>query len=150
MPTKYVHTNIVANDWKKLADFYISVFDCIPLSPERNLKGDWLVKGTNVKDASIQGIHLKLPGFENNGPTLEIFQYGKNERNPTRLANQVGYSHIAFSVDRVEETLEKLITFGGGEKGEIVQKQLDNRLLTFVYATDPEGNIVEIQKWVDL
>ncbi|MFZ5652735.1 MAG: VOC family protein [Bacillota bacterium] len=38
---KYVHTNIVARDWKKLSQFYIDVFDCKPVYPERDLSGDW-------------------------------------------------------------------------------------------------------------
>jgi predicted enzyme related to lactoylglutathione lyase len=25
---KYAHTNIIARDWEKLAQFYIDVFDC--------------------------------------------------------------------------------------------------------------------------
>ena len=72
---KYVHTNIIARDWKLLADFYIKVFECKPVLPERDIKGDWLEKGTGVKNASLRGIHLLLPGFDNDGPTLEIFQY---------------------------------------------------------------------------
>jgi predicted enzyme related to lactoylglutathione lyase len=150
MSIRYVHTNLVAHNWKKLADFYISVFNCRRIPPERNLQGDWLDKGTGVKNAAIQGIHLLLPGYDENGPTLEIFQYGNNTSKPTPAANQVGFSHIAFSVDNVEETLEKILQHGGSGVGEIAQKRLIERLITFVYATDPEGNIIEIQNWKDL
>lgn len=45
MKIKYVHTNIVSSDWKSLADFYINVFGCQPILPERNLSGSWLEKG---------------------------------------------------------------------------------------------------------
>ncbi|MBN2520689.1 MAG: VOC family protein [Bacteroidales bacterium] len=41
---KYIHTNIVAKDWQKLADFYEKVFGCKKLYPERNLKGEWIDK----------------------------------------------------------------------------------------------------------
>ena len=34
--TKYVHTNLVAHDWKRLATFYIEVFGCKPKPPERD------------------------------------------------------------------------------------------------------------------
>lgn len=74
MNIKYVHTNIISKDWKKLADFYIKVFDCKPVPPERNQKGSWLDKGTGVKDAHIKGMHLQLPGYGKNSPTLEIFR----------------------------------------------------------------------------
>jgi len=30
---KYTHTNLVARDWRRLADFYIKVFGCTPVPP---------------------------------------------------------------------------------------------------------------------
>ncbi|MFN8397483.1 MAG: hypothetical protein U0176_22865 [Bacteroidia bacterium] len=42
---KFAHTNIITDDWKRLADFYIQVFGCKPVGPERGLKGEWLEKG---------------------------------------------------------------------------------------------------------
>jgi predicted enzyme related to lactoylglutathione lyase len=30
---RYVHTNIVAEDWRRLADFYAKVFGCTPVPP---------------------------------------------------------------------------------------------------------------------
>jgi hypothetical protein len=36
---KYVHTNIVAEDCKSLADFYVQVFVCTPVPPELDLSG---------------------------------------------------------------------------------------------------------------
>ncbi|WP_228442096.1 hypothetical protein [Chryseobacterium nematophagum] len=58
MEIKYGHTNIITKDWKKLADFYELVFNCIPVPPERNQKGSWLEKGTGVPNAHLQGMHL--------------------------------------------------------------------------------------------
>jgi hypothetical protein len=52
---KYVHTNLVARDWEKLTDFYIKVFNCIPLPPERDLKGEWLDKAVNLNGTHIRG-----------------------------------------------------------------------------------------------
>ncbi|MBT6954748.1 MAG: VOC family protein [Candidatus Jacksonbacteria bacterium] len=144
---KYVHTNIIAKDWKLLSDFYINVFDCKPVLPERNLKGDWLEKGTAVKDASLQGVHLLLPGFGEDGPTLEIFQYQENEGKPECVANREGFGHIAFSVDNVEVGLKKMISAGGSKLGEIVKKDFGKGTLIFTYAKDPEGNIIELQTW---
>jgi len=76
MRIKYVHTNIIAKDWEKLAQFYIRVFGCQPVYPERDLTGEWINQATNIKDVHIRGIHLWLPGYVD-GPTLEIFQYNK-------------------------------------------------------------------------
>jgi len=146
---KYVHTNIVAKDWKALADFYIEVFDCKPLYPKRDLSGQWIDNLTNIKDARIRGIHLSLPGYEN-GPTLEIFEYTPEQSIIAEPEiNGKGFGHIAFLVDSVEEVLEKLLELGGTTLGEIVKKDYEGiGKLTAVYAKDPEGNFVEIQNWV--
>ena len=71
---KYVHTNLVAKDWKSLAQFYIKVFGCKRKPPERNLSGKWLDTLTALKNANVKGIHLQLPGYgQKGGPTLEVF-----------------------------------------------------------------------------
>jgi len=145
---KYVHTNIVSRNFRKLAKFYIDVFGCTPVPPERKLSGEWLEKGTGLKGADLEGVHLRLPGYGDNGPTLEIFQYKENEPGNRPAVNRPGFTHIAFSVRDVKETLQKIISNGGKALGEIVSKEIPGAgTICFVYATDPEGNIVEIQKW---
>jgi len=145
---KFAHTNIITNDWKKLADFYINVFDCKPLYPERDLKGNWLDKATKIENAHITGIHLALPGYENNTPTLEIFQYDNNLDNLEGFTNRKGFGHIAFKVDNVQEILNKLIQNGGTQLGEVIETEVANAgRIIFVYAKDIDGNIIEIQNW---
>ena len=63
-------------------------------------------------------------------------------------ANRLGFGHLAFHVDDVRAILGKVIEYGGSKLGEVVIKNVDGvGTLTFVYATDPEGNILEIQNW---
>lgn len=145
---KYVHTNIITDDWKRLAEFYIQAFSCKMTLPHRNLSGDWLSKATGVHKAHIKGAHLRLPGWGKQGPTLEIFQYNKNEGQPHPLSNRKGFGHIAFEVEDVEATLEKALAFGGERYGEVVVHQTEQMgTLTFVYLRDPDGNIIELQNW---
>ncbi|MFC2088901.1 VOC family protein, partial [Calditrichota bacterium] len=134
-------------DWRLLSDFYIKVFKCKPVPPERKLQGEWLEKGTGVKNAALHGIHLLLPGYYKDSPTLEIFQYQKNESKQLPLANREGFGHIAFSVDDVEAVLDNMISLGGRKIGNIVRKEFNTGTLTFIYAADPENNIIELQKW---
>jgi len=145
---KYVHTNIIAKDWRILADFYIKVFACEAIYPERNLSGKWLEDLTRINNAGIKGIHLRLPGYDN-GPTLEIFEY-----EPELLAdnkhplNGQGLGHLAFHVDSVQDVLEKLLENGGEQLGDLViQDYGELGILAVVYTRDPEGNIIEIQNW---
>jgi predicted enzyme related to lactoylglutathione lyase len=145
---KYVHTNIVARDYRKLSSFYIRVFGCSPVPPERDHYGDWLSRATGIKGAEIKGVHLKLPGFGDIGPTLEVFQYSPIGKDSAKKINRAGLAHIAFSVGDVESALEIVKSEGGGQAGELVTVDIpDAGKITFVYATDPEGNIIELQKW---
>ena len=148
MPMRFVHTNIAAQDWNKLAQFYINVFGCTIKPPERRLSGEWLDKGTGLRDAKLEGVHLRLPGFDNNGPTLEIFTYSEMKTSDEVTANKTGFTHIAFEVDDVATTLELALNNGATKLGEITGKHIEGAGdLTFVYFRDPEGNIVEIQSW---
>jgi len=146
---RYVHTNLIARDWRKLADFYIAVFGCKPVYPERDLSGDWLVRLTGIEGAHIRGIHLALPGYGEGGPTLEIFQYEPESlRDQPNRINRQGFGHIAFLTDSVEDVLNRLTEHGGKPLGEIVTKEYEGiGTLTVVYAEDPEGNFIEIQNW---
>ena len=145
---KYAHTNIITDDWEKLAEFYIQVFDCKPLYPTRDLSGDWIEQATGIKGAHFKGIHLCMPGYENNLPTLEIFQYDKNTERLTPLPNRKGFGHICFRVDHVKHYLDLVLSHGGSQVGEMVEHEIEGvGLLCFVYARDLDGNIVEIQSW---
>lgn len=145
---RFTHTNIVAGDWRKLAGFYEKVFGCTPVPPERNLSGKWIEEATGVSAAHIKGMHLRLPGYGNEGPTLEIFQYNHEEKRDATAVNRPGFTHIAFSVEDVAAALEAVKAAGGGAIGEIVSLPIQGAgTVTIVYATDPEGNIVELQTW---
>lgn len=144
---RYVHTNIIAKDCEKLINFYKEVFGCRSIGEKRNLHGEWLDKLTGIHDAHIIGEHLAMPGYESH-PTLEIFSYNQMNGGLTHQINTHGIAHLAFEVDDVAETLDKVLARGGGVVGELVHADYeDGRKATFVYATDIEGNILELQSW---
>jgi predicted enzyme related to lactoylglutathione lyase len=145
---KYVHTNLTARDWRGLARFYQDVFGCMPRPPERDLSGEWLDKLTAIPSAHLTGMHLALPGFGANGPTLEIFGYDHLEQRPAPVVNEPGFGHLAFLVDDVPAALQAVVDGGGGAIGEIATSHVTGvGILTVVYAKDPEGNILELQNW---
>ncbi len=63
MKTRYAHTNLISKDWKKLSQFYIEVFDCRSVPPERDLAGEWLEQATGLNHPHLTGQHLRLPGY---------------------------------------------------------------------------------------
>lgn len=146
--TRYVHTNIIAKDCEKLIAFYKEVFGCRSIGEKRDLRGAWLDGMTGLPNAHIVGEHLVMPGYDADHPTIEIFSYDRMEGDFTHRINAYGIAHLAFEVDDVAETLEKVLAKGGGAVGELVRADYeDGRRATFVYATDPEGNILELQSW---
>lgn len=148
MNITYAHTNIIAADWKKLSRFYEDVFGCTPAAPPRKFSGAWVAAGTGVANAELEGQHLRLPGVGPTGPTLEIFTYTASLPRAEPRANRIGFGHLAFLVDDVAALLERAIEHGGKAVGEVVTHDIEGRgRFTFAYATDPEGNILELQSW---
>jgi lactoylglutathione lyase len=148
MKIRYVHTNIISKDWRSLANFYIEVFGCTELAPQRDLSGEWVDRLSAIKDAHISGVHLLLPGWGDDGPTLEIFSYDTNEHPESRLINTEGFGHIAFAVEDVRQCLDRVIAHGGSQVGKLIDGYVEGvGSITLVYARDPEGNIIEIQRW---
>lgn len=145
---RYVHTNIIARDSRKLVAFYKNVFHCKSIGETRNLSGEWLDQMTGIPNSHIVGEHLCLPGYDEDHPTIEIFSYDEMVPANTPVVNRVGIAHLAFEVDDVESTLRSVLDAGGGQIGEVVRTQYaDGRNAVFVYATDCEGNIIELQSW---
>ncbi len=158
---KYAHTNLIAKDWQRLSTFYQDVFGCIAVPPERHLRGLDLERGTGVADSEVHGVHLRLPGNAEAGPTLEIFSYTKLSSGDLPVINRPGFAHIAFVVPNVAEAQQTVIRAGGSQVGDVVTLQLStgaddapeesrgrrSTKVTWCYVRDPEGNIIELQSW---
>ncbi len=145
---KYVHTNLIAEDWRALAQFYQQVFGCTPVPPERDFKGEKLEAGTGIPGVHLKGAHLRLPGYEENGPTLEIFSYKPAQDRVRTAVNRPGFGHIAFQVSDVISARDEVLAVGGRAVGEVVTLQIaTGAKVTWCYVTDPEGNIIELQAW---
>ena len=145
---RYAHTNLMANDWKRLQDFYVEVLACEPISSERDHKGATFEALTALPGGAFRGRHLRLPGHGERGPTLEIFQSNQNDPTlPSRLVRP-GFAHIAFEVPDVAAKRVEVIAWGGRDVGQLVTLDIPGAgKLTLIYMTDPEGNIIELQRW---
>jgi predicted enzyme related to lactoylglutathione lyase len=147
---RFGHVNVVARDWRSLAAFYIRVFGCVVVPPERDYRGPDLAAGTGVPDAALRGVHVRLPGLGPDGPTLEIYEYEEALPALPPAANRPGFAHIAFAVPDVPAARATVLAEGGGSVGEVVTLTTsDGRRVTRTYVTDPEGNIIELQSWSD-
>lgn len=147
-PIRYAHTNLIADDWQRLADFYVRLFDCIPVSSQRDHHGPLTDALTAIPGARVRGQHLRLPGHGEHGPTLEVFQYERNVEAGDKVLNRPGFAHLAFEVADVEAKRQQVLDAGGRDVGKVVTLDIAGAgKLTLVYMADPEGNIIELQKW---
>ena len=145
---RYVHTNLIARDWRALVRFYQDVFGCVAVPPERDYSGRELEAGTGIPGARLRGVHLRLPGLGAEGPTLEVFQYSDLATDVGRAVNRPGFAHIAFSVANVRDARVEVLAHGGSAVGEVVTLETaTGARVTWCYVADPEGNIVELQSW---
>lgn len=145
---RFGHVNVIALDWRRLADFYGRVFGMEIVPPLRDYRGPDVEAGTGVAGAAFRGAHLRLPGLGATGPTLEIYQYEVGPEALPAAANRPGYQHIAFVVPDVATARDTVLAEGGGTVGPIVTlTTADGRRVTWIYVTDPEGNYVELQAW---
>jgi predicted enzyme related to lactoylglutathione lyase len=147
-PIRYAHTNLIARDWKRLANFYERLFDCVPVSSERDHHGAKFEALTARRAARARGRHLRLPGHGENGPTLEIFEYEHGEELLRPEIARPGFAHIAFEVPDIQKKRAEVIAAGGRDYGEVVTLDIAGAgRLTLCYMCDPEGNIIELQTW---
>jgi predicted enzyme related to lactoylglutathione lyase len=145
---RYVHTNLIARDWRALVRFYQDVFGCVLVPPERDYSGPELEAGTGLPGARLRGVHLRLPGLGADGPTLEVFQYSDLAGEVERAVNRPGFAHIAFSVENVRDARAEVLASGGSPVGDVVTlATATGARVTWCYVADPEGNIIELQAW---
>ena len=145
---RYGHTNLIAKDWRALVRFYEEQFGCTLVPPERDFKGPDLERGTGIPGAELRGAHVRLPGHGAEGPTLEIFNYNVLKEKPEVAVNRPGFGHIAFAVTDVPSARAAVLAAGGRPVGEVVTLTMAaGAKVTWVYVTDPEGNVIELQSW---
>ncbi len=149
MNARYTHTNLIARDWRTLAAFYVSVFGCTLVPPERDYRSADLDAVTGLSNAHLTGAHLRLPGWGDNGPTLELFHYHTLLDRPGPGINRPGFGHIAFELDDVYAAQAAVLAHGGAAIGEIVTLTTKTGArVTTCYVADPEGNVIELQRWI--
>ena len=144
----YLHTNLTVKNIVAMQAFYTEVFGCVPVREIECATGEWIENITSVEGGQIKYVHLRFPGYDQNGPELELIQYLTPAKKYDITADTYGFGHISFSVDNVQTAVETVINAGGKLVGEVVSVNIPRRgLLTEAYVTDPEGNMIELQHY---
>lgn len=139
MIIKTRHTGLVVNDISASIAFYEGLG--LSVWKRENEKGDFLSQVVGLENAEIETAKLKL----GDGSLLELLEY---KSHPTISpgskypSNYHGCSHVAFTVQNIEEIYSLIVSLGGS----IVNPPAlsANRSVKVMYGYDLDGILMEL------
>ena len=133
------HTGVVVRDLEKSTEFY-----CALGFVEDNQaieEGDFIDTVVGLQKVKLEWVKLKAP----DGYILELLQYHSHPEQKEiakQRSNQLGCSHLAFSVDDIDTVCKEIKKIGGSV---VNPPALTNeKKVKVVYCHDNEGNLMEI------
>jgi len=133
------HTGIVVRDLQRAIRFYEGLGFSLW---KRELEtGAFLEQVVGITGAKIETAKLKAAC----GSMIELLQYQSHPIKKSitpQLSNQLGCSHIAFTVDSIEETLNSIQKAGGSLVN--TPALAPTGQVKVAYCHDHEGNLLEI------
>jgi catechol 2,3-dioxygenase-like lactoylglutathione lyase family enzyme len=133
------HTGVVVRDLEKSTEFY-----CALGFVEDNQaieEGDFIDTVVGMQNVKLEWVKLKAP----DGYLLELLQYHSHPEQKEiakQRSNQLGCSHLAFSVDDIDTVCKEIKKIGGSV---VNPPALTNeKKVKVVYCHDNEGNLMEI------
>ena len=133
------HTGLVVKEIDKSIKFYLGLG--LKVWKRELERGSFLSQVVGIEDAEIETAKLKIK----DGTLLELLEYKSHPTDPPNsnyFSNKHGCSHVAFTVDNIEETSSKIISLGGS----IVNPPAlsDNGCFKVMYCHDIDGILMEI------
>jgi catechol 2,3-dioxygenase-like lactoylglutathione lyase family enzyme len=151
MPLAIDHINIVVSDLERSVKFYTELLG-FKESKRAHLEGEWIESIVGIKGVIADVAFILAPSGE---PRIELLRYKtpKGEAIPLNsLANTIGLRHIAFRVDDICATAEKLKCAGVKLLGEpvivpheVVTHDAGHKMLCYFH--DPDGVLLEITEY---
>jgi catechol 2,3-dioxygenase-like lactoylglutathione lyase family enzyme len=133
------HVGIVVEDLEAAIDFFTD----LGLEPrgQGQVEGPWVERIIALDDVKVEFAMLRVP----NGPgEIELVKFHSPPTPPTdpqAPANTPGLRHLAFLVDDIHATIERLQARGTELVGELVRYENSYWLC---YVRGPEGIIIEL------
>jgi catechol 2,3-dioxygenase-like lactoylglutathione lyase family enzyme len=143
------HVNLVVEDLDAMTAFYRDVLG-LSVTRQVTITGPWVAATVRLADVHADVVYLDFPA---GGPRIELIRYNRPPlARPSDVdkPNAPGLRHLAFKVDDIDASTQKLraagvpffsdiqtvpssqVTYAGG-----IRKRL-------IYFKDPEGNLLEL------
>lgn len=133
------HTGLVVRDLNRSIQFY----EALGLKVYRREEeiGPFIDMVVGIANVTVEWAKLKCP----DGSMVELLQYRSHpDEQPLTNApsNKLGCSHIAFTVDNIDDVCQKIQGFGGS----VVNLPIlaPNGMVKVMYCHDLDGILVEV------
>ncbi len=143
MLKKINHINMVVSNLDEAKSFFIQLG--FTVGDESELSGEWISSIVGLPNVRARYATLKLPDTETN---LELIEYTSppSERDPDMgKANQMGFRHIAFEVENIDEIVQDLKDKGIKFISSIHTYPKTGKRL--VYFWGPDGILLELAQY---
>ena len=140
MVTGFFHTGFVVEDLERSVSFYRDVVG-LEILREREFAGSEISQVLGYESAHLKMAMLGVHGQK--GHALELIQYFNpaSSGRTTSERSVLGASHLAFHVDDIEGTFQRMIANGARQLNPPVHVP-PNR--SACYLQDPDGNWIEL------
>ncbi|WP_410604504.1 VOC family protein [Amycolatopsis sp. lyj-90] len=136
---KLEHVGVVVHDLEAAKGFFIALG--LELEGEASLEGDTVDRLTGLKGVRTDIAVLRPPDGQG-GVELIKYRTSSGQADDSRAPmNTPGIRHFVFSVEDIDDALERLRPHGAELVGELVQYEDSYRLC---YVRSPEGIVVEL------
>lgn len=133
------HTGIVVRNLEKSAKFYCALG--FVADNQATEEGVFIDRVVGLENTKLEWVKLKTA----DGCLLELLQYHSHPAHKEitkQKSNQLGCSHLAFSVANIDSVCDEILRLGGS----IVNTPAlsNNKQVKVAYCHDNEGNLMEI------
>ena len=133
------HTGIVVSDAERSIDFYTNLLG-FEIKKDMVESGDYIDNFSALKDARVRTVKMTLE----NQDMVELLWYETHPEKPDmqRPITRIGCSHIAMTVENLDDTYERLIS-AGVEFNSPPQLSPDG-FAKVTFCKDPDGSLIEL------
>jgi catechol 2,3-dioxygenase-like lactoylglutathione lyase family enzyme len=137
---RFDHIGITVADLDTVTAFFVGL-GLEPEGPRMFVEGEFLDTVIGIPDSRTEIVMLQPP---DGGTRLELSSFVRPDHepgSPTAMANELGLRNVAFEVDDLQATVDRLAADGYGLVGGIGQYEDVWRM---AYVRGPEGIIVSL------
>ncbi|PDT18587.1 glyoxalase [Rhizobium sp. J15] len=128
------NVGIVVEDLGRAIDFFGELG--LELEGRATIEGEWAGRITGLGDQRVEIAMMRTPDGHSRLELSRFLMPGVVSDHRNAPVNALGYLRVMFTIDDIDETLERLSTRGAELVGEVVQYKDAYRLC---YIRGPEG-----------